>query len=359
MRHCSAITDDLRSRPSRRALLPALLAGLAAVSTGCDTIPAISHQAVLTSEEQSGIGAIAASELMSTSKRSQDQQQIMLTDAVGQRLADASGRNDIDWNFRVVAHTRPIAVALPEGTVLVTEGLVTRCRSEAELAAVLSREMGCMLAGLYPDEVLSPYAGMGYMPLTIDALTPADQSAKRAEDLEAADSIGLSMLVRAGYDPAAAAAVWLKKPDGFRPDVATAHVSARRQHERRSQSFKKSLEQAGAVYQHSTAKLGTGRELAFAPPVSVAPPKQVEPAALEWVAPPTLSAPPVKTAAAAPALTLPGSNQVAVSSDGEFLPPTVAAAPSAAGNWSAAAEPAETSGIEQTSFELPNGPALP
>lgn len=355
MRNCSAIMIDRRSRLLRRPVQCALLAVLvAAAGSGCDTIPAISHKAILTPEEQSLIGAVAVSDLTSTSRLSQDQQQIMVTDAVGQRLANASGRPDLDWNFKVVAHARPVAVALPDGTVLVTEALVTRCRSEAELATVLAREMGCMLAGLYPEAIRY----QGYMPLTIDDLTPADQSAKRAEDLEAADSIGLSMLVRAGYDPGAASGVWLKKPDGVRPNVQAAQVSARRRQERRSQTFHKSLEQAHAVYQHNTAKLGTGRVLAFAPATPVAPKAPVEPTALEWVAPLSLSAPPITTAAA-PAAVLPGSNSVLVESEGEFLPPTIASGRPGNGNWSAAPTSAKPSGIEQTSFELPNGPALP
>ena len=90
-----------------------------------------------------------------------------------------------------------------------------------------------MLAGVYPREVSSPNTGSAYVPLSIAELTPADQSAARAADLEAADSIGLSMLVRAGYDPSAATNVWLSSAAPRRPGTranpvlqALAHFSS-------------------------------------------------------------------------------------------------------------------------------------
>jgi hypothetical protein len=359
MRLCSAIMDDRRSRNSLRMLACALFAGSLLLATcGCQTIPALSHRAVLTPAEQSGLGAVAVSELLGTSKLSQDQQQLSVTGAVGERLVTASGRSDLDWDFKIVSHPRPFAVALPDGTVLVTDAQLARCRSEAELAAVLAKEMGCMLAGVYPREVRSPNTGAAYVPLNIGELTPADLSAEKAEDLQAADSIGLSMLVRAGYDPNAATKVWLASAETGRPDGKTTRINSRRRNELRQQSFGRSLAEAQAVYQHHSAKIGSGGALAFVPSQQAAQPSNQT--ALEWVSPQALTAPPVtKAAAAVPATpTLPGSNNVVVSSDGEFLPPTVASTRPGASNWAAAPSAPEPSVIEQTSYEQPEGPSF-
>lgn len=368
MRLSSAIMDDRRSRNLLRASAYALCAGsLLLVAGGCETIPALSHRAVLTPAEQSGLGAVAVSELLGTSQLSQDQQQLSVTGAVGERLVMASGRSDLDWEFKVVSHPRPFAVALPDGTVLVTDAQLARCRSEAELAAVLAREMGCMLAGVYPREVSAPNTGSAYVPLSIGELTPADQSAQKAEDLQAADSIGLSMLVRAGYDPNAAANVWLANAGTRRPGDKIAGIDSRRRNEQRQQSFGRSLAEARTVYQHHSAKIGAGNSLAFAPaqPGTSSGPQPANQTALEWVSPAAITAPPVTKAAAAPVKPgLPGSNNAVVSSDGEFLPPTVTSSRPGANNWAAAPSTPEAQVIEQTSFEQPQplpavGPALP
>jgi len=366
MRLCSAIMDDRRSRNSLRRSVCALGAcGLLLAACSCDTIPALSHRAVLTPAEQSGLGAVAVSELLGTSKLSQDQQQLSVTASVGERLVTASGRSDLDWDFKVVSHPRPFAVALPDGTVLITDTRLTQCRSEAELAAVLAKEMGCMLAGVYPREVSSPNTGSAYVPLSITELTPADQSGARAADLEAADSIGLSMLVRAGYDPNAAANVWLAGAGTRRPGEKVPGIDARRRNEVRQKSFGRSLAEAKTVYEHHSAKMGTGNMLAFAPqqPVTPASPSVPTPSqtALQWVSPEPITPPQVTKTSAAPPVTpgLPGSNNAVVSSDGEFLPPTVASSRPGANNWSAAPTTTEPPVIEQTSFELPQGPALP
>jgi hypothetical protein len=57
--------------------------------SGCATIPEFSHKAILTPQEQAGIGAVAVTELLGTSQLSQDQEQAAVTLGVGRRLADA------------------------------------------------------------------------------------------------------------------------------------------------------------------------------------------------------------------------------------------------------------------------------
>jgi len=383
MRFRSALPSTRRPL-SQWLSLRASLAAIALLCSSCTGIPQFSQQSVLTPDEQAGLGAVAVTELLGTSQLSQDQQQIAATTGIGQRLAAASGRNDVEWNFKVVQHKRPIAVALPDGSLFVTDSLLARCHNEAELAAVLAKEMGYMLAGVYPRETTTPDMGLEYLPLDIGRLTPADQSATRSEDIEAADSIGLSLLVRAGYDPSAAQTLWLATAPAVGPRRRGPQADVRRNTVAREQSFNRSLTQARSVYQSHTAKLGEGSTLAFTaaqPPVSNPPAPQPSPPQLAAGTNASLRKP-AAAAAAEPARyrptsaahSQPGSNLAEFSSDGEFLLPAVAAEHRETENWSPVAEtppPFPTSGsdqsraIEQASFESSEtppkspGPLLP
>ncbi|MFO1094462.1 MAG: M48 family metalloprotease [Planctomycetaceae bacterium] len=376
----SALIDVLRCRFLRHIALRAGLAGAVVfVCTGCASLPEFSHRAIVTPAEQAGLGAVAVTELLGTSQLSQDQQQIAVTNGIGQRLATASGRDDLDWNFKVVQHRRPIAVALPDGSVFITDALLARCHSEAELAAALAKEMGYMLAGVYPQEVTAPAGGLEYIPLEIGRLTPADQSATKVDDIQAADSIGLSLLVRAGYDPAAAQSHWLTSPPAVARDGRTAFVTRRRNNAAREQSFYHAMVQARSVYQTQAAKLGSGNALAFTasqplPQPGTAPAPSAPPQIAAGVD--ATARQPAKSTihrATSPAHAATGSNIVEFSSDGDFIPPNVHSDRPGDGRWSAVADaPADPPSasapplsIEQTSFETSDvpprtpGPLLP
>ncbi|MBL8849860.1 MAG: M48 family metalloprotease [Planctomycetaceae bacterium] len=345
-----------------------MLTGLIGLACGCTTVPQLSHRAVLTPAEQAGIGAVAVSELLGTSPLSQDQQQAAVTSAVGQRLAYASGRGDINWDFKVVQHDRPCAVALPDGTVLITDSLLARCHSEAELAAALAKEMGYMLAGVYPREVVAPPEAETYVPLNLGQLTPADQSTARSDDIQAADSIGLSLLVTAGYDPSAAMVAWMPAADPTAAIGRRAATNAHRRSAGHEQSFTKSLTQARTIYQSHSAKLGNGQALAF---TAVRPQHDVaQAAAVEWDNPAPFGTATVSSQAV-PTPTSSGGNVAEFTSDGEFLPPRLDAGHPGDSHWSSAAGTTavgEGTGVspravQQTSYEQFDapaaGPALP
>lgn len=61
---------------------------------------------------------------------------------VGRNLAGFSGRPDIQWTFGVVDSETPNAFSAPGGYVLVTTGLLKKLNNEAQLAGVLSHEIG-------------------------------------------------------------------------------------------------------------------------------------------------------------------------------------------------------------------------
>ncbi|HET9068621.1 MAG TPA: M48 family metalloprotease [Amaricoccus sp.] len=105
---------------------------------------------------------------------------------VGMRLVRAAGQPAAGWSFAVLDTPETNAFALPGGRIFVTRGMLALVGDEAELAAVLGHEIGHALAG--------------------DGRVPGSDRARRAAEV-AADRTGLTLLVRAGYDPGAQADV--------------------------------------------------------------------------------------------------------------------------------------------------------
>ena len=129
------------------------------------------------------------------------------------RLVAASERPELKYQVTVLNSPAINAYALPNGRIYVTRGIMALANDEAELASVLSHEMGhviarhgaireeqarqaAVVAHVVTDVLDDPAAGA--MALAKSKLTLANFS--RAQELEA-DAIGVGMSARAGYDP--------------------------------------------------------------------------------------------------------------------------------------------------------------
>ena len=66
--------------------------------------------------------------------------------AIGMKMAKASERPDLPWEFHVVDDAAVNAFALPGGFIYVTRGLLTSINDEAELATVMGHEIGHVTA---------------------------------------------------------------------------------------------------------------------------------------------------------------------------------------------------------------------
>ena len=138
---------------------------------------------------------------------------------IASRLAAASERPELPWEFTVLDSAQVNAFALPGGKVFVSRGLLVGMENEAQLAAVLGHEIGHVtsqhgarqmtraaglsaiaqaigLAAQASDEELMQYAGIavgagGNLYLL---------SYGRGQELEA-DSLGIRYMTRLGYDP--------------------------------------------------------------------------------------------------------------------------------------------------------------
>jgi predicted Zn-dependent protease len=111
----------------------------------------------------------------------------------------------------------------PNGMMQIWSGLLLRCRNEAELAAVISHEIGHyirrhsvqQLENASNQAAFAAFAGViltGMTGVNVTGLTQAIALANifafsREQEAEA-DSLGLELMVEAGYAPIAAAQIW-------------------------------------------------------------------------------------------------------------------------------------------------------
>ena len=136
--------------------------------------------------------------------------------AVGQRLAWVTPLASTPCRFGVLEVDRRRAVALPGGVVYVTRGLLADLDSEAQLAAVLARELAHLSAG-HVEAVLRARFDLATLRRAAEALEagPDSGAAKAAERVarallendyspeahREADRLALDYLVAAGYNP--------------------------------------------------------------------------------------------------------------------------------------------------------------
>jgi len=142
---------------------------------------------------------------------------------VGNKVARASHRPNLEYTFTIIDSPEINAFALPAGYVYVNRGLLTFMNSEAELAAVIAHEIGHITARHAVQQqargklastaatvgglVTAVATGSGYVGSQISevasiwAQTGLSGFGREAE-LEA-DSLAAGYLVNAGYEPAA------------------------------------------------------------------------------------------------------------------------------------------------------------
>lgn len=137
---------------------------------------------------------------------------------IGQKLAKASHRPNLEYHFLVVDSPEVNAFALPGGYVYVTRGLLAYLNSEAELAAVLGHEIGHVTAR-HSVQQLSAATAANVGAAIVQIFVPQARGVVgdniinllgnalllgygREHELEA-DRLGAEYLARAGYDPQA------------------------------------------------------------------------------------------------------------------------------------------------------------
>lgn len=140
-------------------------------------------------------GQLLAELLLASHGPLEDAQLTAYVRRVGARVARAVGRRDETWRVELSDDPRPLAHALPGGTLLISRGALAYLSSEAELAAILAHELAHAAQG---------HTELGKSALPAHAtLGAARQSALDADEERQADALAVRYVARAGYDPAA------------------------------------------------------------------------------------------------------------------------------------------------------------
>jgi predicted Zn-dependent protease len=227
-----------------------LLVGLAAA---CQTVPVTGRsQIMLLSEPQEvQMGLQAYQEILGKAKVSGNLQANELVTRVGTRIAQATGRTDYKWEFKVIEDDKQVnAFALPGGKVAVYTGILPVTRDDAGLATVMGHEVAHAIArhgGERVSQGLLVQVGLAATqaalanrdPRTIQTVTGFLGAGaalgvilpfSRAQESEA-DHLGLIYMAKAGYDPNAAIAFWQRMEQAAQgrqtpPEFLSTHPSS-------------------------------------------------------------------------------------------------------------------------------------
>jgi predicted Zn-dependent protease len=208
------------------------LAVLACVAiAACQTVPITGRsQLLLLSEaDEMQMGLQAYREVVQKSKLSTDPVTNDMVKRVGTRIAAATGRPDLPWEFTVIEDRQANAFALPGGKVAVYTGILPITRDEAGLAAVLSHEVAHAVARHGAERMSQGLLVQVGLAGTMAALSKRDPKTiqtvgallgagaavglmlpwSRSQESEA-DHLGLIYMAKAGYDPSAARDLWIR-----------------------------------------------------------------------------------------------------------------------------------------------------
>ncbi len=130
-----------------RTLVPlAVLAVLTACATVRNPVSGEVERTVMDERSELRAGQQAHQEVLKEYRALANPVAQAYVDGIGQKLARASHRANLEWHFTVLDSPQVNAFALPGGYVYITRGILAYLDSEAELAGVLGHEIGHVTA---------------------------------------------------------------------------------------------------------------------------------------------------------------------------------------------------------------------
>ncbi len=263
------------------------------------------------------LGARAYQELLQTEPKSQNAHLSQMVERIGHRIAAESERPEYQWEFTLLSGSSQNAFCLPGGKVGVYEGLLPACANEAGLAVVMSHEIAHALQRhgsqrlselMLADrdewamtrllnhreskkvEMVKHVYGLGsasgeYLPFT-------------REEESQADSRGLLLMARAGYDPQEAPRVWdriRQSSASSTPELLSSHPAD----DSRAVKLNEIVPRALSVYQSAPQRHGMGEqipmlalaELTLKPATAIAKPAKETTALAVTTPPPAVTTP--------------------------------------------------------------------
>jgi len=195
--------------------------------------------------DMAAIGATAFDQLKRKSQLSADYESTRLLRCVANQLiAKLPNSTEQNWEIVVFEDNKPNAFALPGGKLGMSTGMLKLAGSPAQLAAIISHELGHIEKNHATQRVSSGFtadaavaavqsyrAELGPQPsralyalLGLGSLVGTALPYSRTDEAQA-DRAGLQLLAQAGYDPSAAVELWttLATPSDTPPQWLQAH----------------------------------------------------------------------------------------------------------------------------------------
>lgn len=273
-----------------------LLWMVAAVLVSCgtkSTVPITGRQRTLmvSDEQVLSLSNQQYSEYMKTAKPSTNKANTEMVKRVGQRLATAvvnylnanglgSEVAQYKWEFNLVQDQQVNAFCMPDGKIVVYEGLLPVTKDETSLAIVLGHEIAHAVAkhsaeqmstaikqqyGAQALNVLMAGAGVssGLQNIagTVFGLGAQGASAKYSRDHESeADHLGIIFAAMAGYDPQVAVSFWQRMSQAT-GGGSTSWLSTHPSDATRIQQIQGWMPEAMQYYQQSTGATLNGKKV--------------------------------------------------------------------------------------------------
>jgi predicted Zn-dependent protease len=254
--------------PSKFAL--AFICGLTVLMAGCATAPYTGRRQLMISSEEreTSMGLQAFRYLKQRYPVCRDPAVTETVQRVGGRIAAAANRPDYRWEFVVFENKEANAFCLPGGKVGIFTGILKYTRDEAGLATVMAHEAAHALARHAGERMsqstLAQVGGLG-LGLGLGGVNPVAGQAimqgyglgaqmgfllpySRAQEYEA-DRIGMILLAKAGYDPAAALDFWKRMQAKERGPNLPQFLSSHPKDENRIREMTAFLPEAQKYYQ--------------------------------------------------------------------------------------------------------------
>lgn len=244
----------------------ALLIALVILLSACASSPTGRSQLILVSDAQMDKMGADSFQAMSTEQKAISAGPAFdYVRCIADAILVADGRDPKEWEVRVFEDGSPNAFALPGKKIGVHTGMIQLAKNPDQLAAVMGHEVGhvdarhgaervslSMTSQLAQQATTVLLDGHEYQSTALAALGLGAQFGvllpySRTHESEA-DTIGLYLMAKAGFDPAQAVELWqeMKKASGGKapPEFMSTHPS----NETRIQELNNELGRAQAVF---------------------------------------------------------------------------------------------------------------
>ena len=245
---------------------------LALVVAGCRTVPMTGRTQLMLSFESSenAMGVSAYAKYMQKEKPSSNTRQQEVLKRVGNALVAHTGDTGYAWEFNVLESTTINAWCLPGGKIAVYTELMKKFNNEAELACVVAHEiahaiarhggermswnylkaLGSLGVSAIGNNWLETVYGIGS---EYGVMLPYSREHERE-----ADSIGLTLMAKAGYNPNAAVDFWERFSGGESASILGMFTSTHPCDAERIGLISSQLDDAMKLYRESPSQKGFG-----------------------------------------------------------------------------------------------------